>query len=155
MRNDGRNPLLPMDIHIPEVRMTSQGPGKPYGSREVIPGYQAYELHGGLHIGPNDQGVEEIYNISDGDMAVFRYVKSDSAFKFAEIESKGCAHVTVLLDGTLAGEVKIEKDGVTQFPIDGGAWSTKEQELTLLFSDADHFALRTITFFAQADSYTH
>ena len=139
--------ILP-DGSIPEVRMTSQGPGEPYSSSEVIPGYQACELHGGLHIGPNSQGVEEIYNISDGDRAVFRYVKSDSAFKYAEIESEGRACVTVLLDGSLAGEVKIGKDGVTQFPIDRGAWSAKEQELTILFSGADGFALRSITLFA-------
>ncbi len=139
--------ILP-DGSIPEVRMTSQGAGAPYGSGEVIPGWQACELHGGLHIMPDDRGEEEIRNIADGDQAVFRYVKSGSPFRYAEIESQGRASVTVLLDGRAAGEADIEKDGRTRFALDGNAWAAKEQELTVLFYGAEHFALRSITLFA-------
>ena len=122
--------ILP-DGSIPEVRMTSQGPGEPYGSGEPIPGYQACELHGGLHIPPDDRGEEAIRQIADGDRAVFRYVKSEAAFSSAALESEGRAHVTVLLDGAVAGEADIGQDGVSHIPLDGSAWSAREQELTV------------------------
>lgn len=139
--------ILP-DGSIPEVRMTSQGPGEPYGSGEIIPAFQACELYGGLHIAPDDQGVEEIRHISEGDRAVFRYVKSASAFRRAEIESKGRARVTLLLDGAVAGEAEIGSDGVHPFLLDGKVWSGKEQELILSFSAVKDFALRSIALFA-------
>ena len=136
--------ILP-DGSIPEVRMTSQGPGEPYGSGEPIPGYQACELHGALHIMPDDRGVEAIRHIADGDSAVFRYVKSEAAFSSAALESEGRAHVTVLLDGAVAGEADIGQDGVSHIPLDGSAWSAREQELTVSFSEVHDFCLHGIT----------
>ena len=51
-------------------------------------------------------------------------------------------------DGSLAGETVAGKDGEIEFQVDGNAWSAKEQELTIRFSDVDCFVLHSITLFA-------
>ena len=66
------------------MKMTSQGVGMPFAPGEKIMGYQACQLKGTVYIGVNNacrENSERLMNISDGDEAVFRYVKSEEAWK--------------------------------------------------------------------------
>lgn len=104
------------DGSISEVKMTSQGVGAPFAPGEAIMGYQACGVRGNLYIGVNeDQNKEEfpekLMNISAGDEAVFRYVKSDVSYKKAEIKANGSGRLEIRLDDKTAGLVEI-KEGV-------------------------------------------
>lgn len=95
------------DGTIDEVIMTSQGAGEPFKPGETIMGYQACELEGTVYIGPDEQYGEKLKNISDGDEAVFRYVKSEQEYSGVDIIAAGTGNIEVMLDGESAGIVKI------------------------------------------------
>ena len=99
------------DGSIPEVKMTSQGAGEPFAPGEALYGYQACGVTGSCFIGLGGPYIEHLMNISDGDTAVFRYVKSDSDYSGIEIEASGSGSIDVMMNGALAGTVTI-KDGV-------------------------------------------
>ncbi len=138
--------ILP-DGSIPEIKMTSQGPGAPFGSGEAIYGYQACEVHGSMYIAPDGTGSETLCNIADGDTAVFRYVKSTKGFKKAEIKTCGKGHIKVLLDGVPVGETTVCQNGKMQITLDSSGNIGSEQELTLCFADADELKVAEITLF--------
>lgn len=104
IRSDGR---------IEEVKMTSQGIGKPFGHGERIMGYQACGVKGTVYIGEADRqekeaGYEEkLTKISDGDEAVFRYVGSDIPWSEIELVYTGSGTIlAVLLENTSVPERK-------------------------------------------------
>ena len=104
IRSDGR---------IEEVKMTSQGIGKPFGHGERIMGYQACGVKGTVYIGEADQqekeaGYEEkLTKISDGDEAVFRYVGSDIPWSEIDLVYTGSGTIlAVLLENTSVPERK-------------------------------------------------
>lgn len=99
--------ILP-DGTIPEVKMTSQGIGEPFAPGEQIMGYQACEVHGSVYIDVDQQYGEKLTHISEGDEAVFRYVKSDLAYKEVEFQASGSGVIEILMNGTSAGKVRIE-----------------------------------------------
>ncbi len=98
------------DGSIPEVKMTSQGIGDPFAPGEEIMGYQACGLRGKCYIDVNmdmetkDDYPEKIVNISDGDMIIFRYIKSSSEIKRFQMIGKGDAEISVLLEN-MSGKV--------------------------------------------------
>ena len=98
--------ILP-DGSIPEVKMTSQGAGDPFGPGEEIMGYQACGLAGSCYIGPDDRCGEKLTGIADGDEAVFRYVKSDTGFASVTMTACGSGRIEILLNGKKAGETRI------------------------------------------------
>lgn len=108
IRSDGR---------IDEVKMTSQGLGKPFGLGEKIMGYQACGLKGSLFIDAEkseDGSVrEKLTHISDRDEAVFRYVLSEKGYHGIKFCASGSGRIEVLMNGESAGTIVI-RDGVQQ-----------------------------------------
>ncbi|HIY00247.1 MAG TPA: family 43 glycosylhydrolase [Candidatus Blautia faecipullorum] len=138
------------DGTIDEVKMTSQGIGDPFAPGEKIMGYQACGLKGNCCIDvDNDYGYEEkLTRISDGDEAVFRYVKSEAAWKGIEITCTGGGVVSVFLNGEKAGEVhaSCEKGTIQTMsaPINMDAG---EYELLLRFEKPEELEVLSVTLF--------
>lgn len=97
------------DGTIDEVKMTSQGAGTPFEPEETIMGYQACELKGTVYIGPDEDYGEKLMNISRGNEAVFRYVKSGKAYSEIEFIATGNGIIEVLMNGEMAGTVQIQE----------------------------------------------
>lgn len=99
------------DGTIPEVPMTSQGPGKPFGPGERIMAYQACEVHGSIYIDVDLKYKEKLTHIEDGDKAIFRYVKKEEDYQKIDMNCAGSGEIEVYFDGQLAGIVEV-KNGV-------------------------------------------
>lgn len=129
---------------IPEVKMTSQGVGKPFGPGERVMGYQACELHGQMYIDADEACAEKLTHISAGDEALFRYVESPGDFTEITVKAQGSGVMEIMMNGKRAGEVHIEHGVQT-----GGAlhMPAGRYELALQFLHADrlevwYFSLR-------------
>lgn len=126
------------DGTIDEVKMTSQGPGEPFGAGEIIYGYQACGLSGSVYIDTDGQGSEHLAHISEGDRAVFRYVKSEPGFTNIVIEAEGTGEIEVLLDGNCVGNVRITERGKTEAPVVRTSGDKIEAELHFLKAQELH-----------------
>lgn len=131
------------DGTIDEVKMTSQGPGEPFGPGEEIRGYQACGLRGTVLVAPDENGIERLTQISDGDEAVFRYVKSENGFSGIRIDASGSGTVEVLFDGKSAGKIRME-DGVQKDQ--AVSWEAGCFEAVLRFLDTDGLEIRKLAF---------
>ncbi len=134
--------ILP-DGTIPEVKMTSQGPGEPFGAGETIMGYQACGVYGGAYIYRDRvTGAECLKAGKNGSSAVFRYVMCRDGFTSASIVSRGKGTVRILLDESEAGRLFVSGNDCTNAEIraDGGCY-----ELTLQFEDAEDLFIESIT----------
>lgn len=98
------------DGKIPEVLMTSQGAGKPFGPDEKIMGYQACGLKGTVYIGTDERYQESLQNFSDGDEAVFRYIESDKTWQEAVIGYSGKGSIQLYLNEELVTEMECASD---------------------------------------------
>lgn len=136
------------DGSIDEVPMTSQGPGEPFGPGEKIMAYQACGLSGSCYIDADEKVEESLQHIEAGDSAVFRYVKSDQAFKKAVLEFEGAGRVRILLDGKEVGEAILQGDQAgkacsAEISLEGAAagcfW------LKLVFEEAKDLKLISVT----------
>ena len=127
--------------------MTSQGPGKPFGSGETLCGYQACEVHGKLFIAPDETGSERLTNIHGGDEAVFRYVKSEKGFHRAELECRGKGCVELFLDDQKVGEASIRDSGKTTISLMNTGNFGTEQELRLRMTESDQLEIISLTLF--------
>lgn len=133
------------DGTIDEVKMTSQGLGEPFAQGEKIYGYQACEMKGGTYIGLDETYGEKLMNISSGDMAVFRYVKSSDAWSAVELTCAGNGKVKVLMNGTLAGTVEIAgKTKEVQTVTANIQAPSGEYELVLEFEESDGLEIMEI-----------
>ena len=126
------------DGTIDEVKMTSQGPGEPFGAGEIIYGYQACGLSGSVYIDTDGQGSEHLAHIAEGDRAVFRYVKSEPGFTNIVIEAEGTGEIEVLLDGNCVGNVRITENGKTEAPVVRTSGDKIEAELHFLKAQELH-----------------
>lgn len=127
--------ILP-DGTIPEVKMTSQGVGDPFGPGEKIMGYHACEVYGGCFINVDEVYGEKLTNISDGGRAVFRYIKSDTPWTGICLTCAGSGTVKVLINGAEAGTVGvIGKAGEVQTVEAAIQAPAGEYELILSFED--------------------
>lgn len=129
------------DGSIPEVKMTSQGVGAPFAPGEKIMGYQACGLRGNIYIGTNEDNPlypEKLMNIHDGDSAVFRYVKSEYAWRELEVKYRGSGVVRVFMDGKEAGTVTLQEKK-EELPISCGALDmlSGEYEVILQFEETE------------------
>lgn len=133
------------DGTIDEVKMTSQGPGKPFGPGEKIMGYQACGLKGSVYIGAEEnRGAayeEKLTHICHGDEAIFRYVHSQVELRSIRILASGSGQIEVLMNGHSAGTVKIT-DGV-QINRDINM-PAGEYELVLRFMETEGLEIREI-----------
>lgn len=84
------------DGSIPEVKMTSIGPGRPFQSGERIEGWRACEVEGGAYT----EGC--VLHMTPGSTAVFRYVELIEPLKSVEVERAGNASICVFLNGKAA-----------------------------------------------------
>ena len=97
------------DGTIDEVKMTSQGAGEPFAPGEKIMGYQACGLTGTVYIGINEgenhyeEHQEKLTHISDGDTAVFRYVKKETEWSKLSMTLSGNGNVQIYMNDQLAG----------------------------------------------------
>lgn len=134
--------IEPITIHpdgtIDEVKMTSQGAGKPFGPGETIFGYQACGLKGTVYIGTDDTYGEKLTNISPGDEAVFRYVKNDCSWSEMEITCAGSGKLQILLQEMVAGTVEIQGEADKNQRVSVGISAPAgESELKLRAEEAD------------------
>ncbi len=103
------------DGRIQEVKMTSQGPGTPFGAGEKMMGYQACGLTGTIYIGLNEdenthaEYPEKLMNISAGDTAVFRYVSSSDNWNEITLKVTGSGEIRVIMNGKIAGNIKVKE----------------------------------------------
>ena len=133
------------DGSIDEVKMTSQGVGDPFAPGEKIYGYQACGVKGTVYIGLDDTYCEKLTNISAGDEAVFRYVKSDRAWSSIELTCAGSGKVQVLMNNTLTGTVDVAVDpGKCQTVAAAIQAPAGEYELTLKFESSDDLEIMEI-----------
>lgn len=136
------------DGTIDEVKMTSQGIGEPFASGEEIMGYQVCGMKGSCYLDvDNEYGYEEkLTHISEGDEAVFRYVKSETAWNEIELVCAGSGVVGVFLNGEKAGEVHaLGEKGKIQTVSAPIGMDAGEYELKLRFEKSKDLELMAVT----------
>ena len=134
--------VLP-DGTIPEVKMTSQGPGAPFGLGEEISGYQACGVYGGCYISRDTKNGKEYLAAPDnGGSAVFRYVLSDSGFSGISVKAYGKGRIRVYLNNDMLTELQISSEGV----VSGNLNAEKGcYELKLEFLEPEDIKIESIT----------
>jgi len=132
------------DGTIDEVKMTSQGVGKPFAPGEPIMGYQACGLKGEVFIGINEDAAssakypEKLMNIAKGDEAVFRYIKSGREWTGICLRCLGSGKIVVLMDGKEAGCITVVgKEGQVQTVSGTIHMCAGEYEMTLKFEESE------------------
>ena len=131
------------DGTIDEVKMTSQGPGAPFGPGEPLMGWQACSLSGRVYIDADEKHIESLQHIAAGDSAVFRYVRSDRPYTKATLRCEGKGEVRVLLNGVCAGQAVIDGSAEAyEAPLLAAAG---EYELQLAFDASDGLKLISVT----------
>lgn len=153
-RNTDKNRRLCVEkIHInpdgtiDEVKMTSQGIGKPFAPGEEIMGYQACGLKGAVYIEVDTAyGYEEkLTHISDGDEMVFRYVKSETPWTRMELTCGGSGKIEVCLNenavGTTAFSGAAGKKQVINVPI---SMAAGEYELKLRIAKSQDLEILSV-----------
>ena len=130
------------DGSIDEVKMTSQGVGKPFRPGEKIMGYQACELQGQAFIDTDATYGEKLTHIHKGDQALFRYVHSASPFTAIDIAASGNGSISVRFDGEDAGTIEIRDGKQTNRTI---RMQPGTYELGLHFLTADALEIISVT----------
>ena len=95
------------DGMIGEVKMTSQGVGKPFAPGETLFGYQACGLKGTVYIGLDETFGEKLMNISSGDEVIFRYVQNDTDWSEITMTCAGSGKLQIMLYGIVVGNIEI------------------------------------------------
>lgn len=96
------------DGSIPEVPMTSQGVGEPFGAGEYVEGFRACELRGRIRIDVGGGGHERLCGAAEGDEAIFRYVSSPEGFSSISLDVEGAGDITAYLGGELVGRISVD-----------------------------------------------
>jgi arabinoxylan arabinofuranohydrolase len=96
------------DGTIPEVPMTSQGAGEPFGAGEYVEAYRACELSGTIRIDVREDGGEALVGAASGDTATFRYVHSASGFTGLRLEADGAGRIEIQLGDEVVGTAVFE-----------------------------------------------
>ncbi len=99
------------DGSIPEVKMTSQGTGKPFEPGEIIRGYHACELHGKCFIDTaktaKGNPTEKLTNLHEGDDVHFRYIHSESEIEQLLVKAKGSGIIEVFCNEIYVGMIEV------------------------------------------------
>lgn len=136
------------DGSISEVKMTSQGAGEPFAPGESIYGYQACGLKGTAYIDTDEKYGEKLTCISDGDEAVFRYVKSKTKYIGIEICASGTGTIEILMDEKRAGVIGIAEGKQEDFQINMPAG---EYEMKLKFLKSKDLEVKALTLKAKKE----
>ena len=94
------------DGSLPEVKMTSQGPGLPYAPGDLIPAFETCGLTGTARIAPFGTG-EAILDMSSGDVATFRYLENLTPITSVEIMGQGTGELDVIVDSVSVGSLHV------------------------------------------------
>ncbi|MFV0441194.1 MAG: family 43 glycosylhydrolase [Lachnospirales bacterium] len=131
------------DGSIDEVKMTSQGLGKPFTNSEIIYGYQACRLKGKAYIGLIDDKNEAVVNISNHDEITFRYIESENGFNNVLIKANGNAEIDLFLNNEFISKSNIENGEIktSKIKVDAGHY-----EVTLKVNNVKDFELLEIAF---------
>ncbi len=138
------------DGTIPEVRMTSQGLGDPFGPGEWIEGYWVCGLHGKAFVGGPEGEEERIVGICPGDEMIFRYLRGEPVYTGLELETAGAGQMEVWLDDCRAAEVSVSGEGKTTVPLDLKGLGHKEMgyEIRLVCRSAEMLEVLGMCFLA-------
>lgn len=138
--------VLP-DGRIPEVLMTSQGPGDPFALGEKIYGYQVCKCSGKCYIDYDQHNDEEYLKVlEDGDRAVFRYLSLQKLPERMEISGMGEAEMDIYMNHVYAGGGKITENEESVFLLDCSQTGGLQAEVELFFRQTKGFELRNIMF---------
>lgn len=124
---------------IPEVKVTSQGSGKPFALGEQIPGFTACEVSGNAYVSDNENGNALVVLKGEGG-AIFRYVENRFPARQAEILSTGAGLIKIYADGRLVGKGNLGNRRVA-VSLESGL-----HEISLLLSDTENVEIRSICF---------
>ncbi|MHB1318931.1 MAG: family 43 glycosylhydrolase [Anaerolineae bacterium] len=132
------------DGSIPEVPMTSQGAGRPFGLGETIEAWRACGVRGGAYVAPDSLGREALTGLANGAAAVYRYVQWDWPASSVVIEAAGSGEIAFCLDGEQepTGRATLRDGRVTESWFAGPAGS---HELALRFGTVDSLVLYGVT----------
>lgn len=130
---------------IPEVSMTSQGAGRPFGLGERIDAWRACHLSGSVFIGAPVNAGQRLTGIQNGDSAVFRYVEWEAPAENVKIEAEGSGTIDVCLvdEAAPVGRIQI-KDGMTISSSFHGL--PGRHEVKLKFENANNLEIYAFTF---------
>ncbi len=126
------------DGTINEVKMTSQGAGRPFELDELLEGYRACQLSGGVYVDHS-----RLVNIQHGDKVCFRYVDWKEEPRQVQIKASGNGKIRLLCDGYDIGTVFIQDGDMIASEIKGPAGT---HEIELEFTDTRGLALEGIVF---------
>ena len=133
------------DGSIDEVKMTSQGAGKPFVTGEKIYGYQACELSGTVYIDVDGQGSEWLTNISPKDEIVFRYVETQKGFSTITLDAEGNGCIDCYLDENFVGSVNVVDGNLGKGELsDRIKENTNARELRLVIREAKCLRIQSI-----------
>ncbi len=85
------------DGAIPEVEMTSQGPGMPLDARRIIDASSACLLHGNVRITADGPSNEILSSIRNDDSAIFKYIDFGTGVCSVKIRIKAIAEGSITL----------------------------------------------------------
>jgi hypothetical protein len=147
-RSSGNSPYLrrlciePITINadgsIPEVKMTSQGAGRPFGFNERIEGWRACELSGSAFIDNT-----KLMVLNNYDSAIFRYTEWEHKMESLKIEAAGSARIELFIDGLSSGIITVDDGVMSECAVKG---SEGKHEISLCFSNVNDFTLYSIQF---------
>jgi hypothetical protein len=138
------------DGRIPEVPMTSQGAGRPFGAGEPIEAWRACGMSGGAYVGPDADGThpagsdEALIAGGDGSQATYRYARWEWPVGAIDVQATGSGEITVCLDGegVPAGRAVIRDGRQVEGWMAGPAGS---HEVVLRFGAVDGLVLHGFT----------
>lgn len=136
------------DGTIPEVKMTSQGAGRPFGIGEKIDAYRACQLSGGIYIAPSENESEMLTGIQDGDEAIFRYVQWGTTVNHISVEARGNGIIKIYLNDEreASGSIILYNGCVSTSSFKGAAG---KHEIKLLFEKTNGLEICSISIHAQ------
>ncbi|PKG23848.1 family 43 glycosylhydrolase [Niallia nealsonii] len=133
------------DGSIKEVKMTSQGAGRPFAITEIIEAYRACQLTGSVYIAPLKNGWEGLTDIRDGDEAIYRYVEWEKPVNDISIEGTGSGEIKIYLDNEkeASGSIILDKGHIMNSSFQG---SSGKHQIKLKFSKVNSLEVHTIIF---------
>lgn len=135
--------ILP-DGTIPEVKMTSQGPGNAFALGEMIYGWQACGLKGQCRIDTDPvRGKDCVTQIANGDRVFFRYADIKDIPLCVQVDASGKAEVELWIDDAFAGFSSIDPVNarIPLLPQENG-----QKEVELRFKNPENLSLFGLCF---------
>lgn len=127
------------DGMIAEVKMTSQGAGRPFGLGEALEGWRACELEGSVYIANT-----ALLGMQHGDIMFFRYVDFPQSPSGIQINATGSGILNLFVDDDMPIATLRIAGGMAQ--IDGLCCPAGLHQLRIHCEASDGLQLNSITF---------